>query len=518
MERHVPIDGQSGPDALAPLQLPIFKDPEVSRLARAAVIDIGSNSVRMVVFDGAARSPAFFYNEKVMCGLGASLAETGRLDPGGKKRARAAIQRFVAIAESMQATILGGVATAACRMATDGPSFCARITEKTGLPITITSGHEEARLAARGVLLGWPQADGLVCDIGGASMELAEVRQGTIGHCLSAPLGPMLFNRPMDADTMTRTIRQQIRALRKEFRGSYRALYLVGGSWRTIAKIDMARRAYPLRVINEYSLSRDALARTLTLIETSAAANQLGKLNVSPDRIHLVPIAARILRALVDDLQTEEIAVSAYGIREGVLYDNMPGKLRKRDPLIEACLHAEYASARMPGYGSLMFSFIAPLLKSCTDEQQRLIQAACILHDVSWRAHPDYRAVSCFDFATRASLGGIDHAGRVFLAYALFNRYKNTNVPAYAQSMLGLLTPEETERAVMVGKALRFAAMLTVGSPDSLGRLKFKPRRHVLTLELPQSVAIVLGETVMERFRALALAMRCKPRVIRIAP
>jgi len=519
MEMHAPIHDQGGDEltALGSMQLPIFKDPEVSRLRRAAVIDIGSNSVRMVVFDGAARSPAFFYNEKVMCGLGASLAKTGRLDKTGKPRALEAIGRFVAVAAGMKATILAGVATAACRMASDGPSFCRKITRKTGLAITIASGREEARLAAQGVLLGWPQADGLVCDIGGASMELAEVRNGRIGTCLSAPLGPMLFNRPMDTDAMIHIIHRKIRSLRKEFRGSYPSLFLVGGSWRSIAKIDMSRRQYPLRVMNEYIMPKKSLAKTLEMIEKATATDRLNRLNVSTDRVRLLPIAGRILGVMMDDLQTDEIVVSAYGIREGVLYENMPGKLRKRDPLIEACLHAEYASARIPGYGSLLFTFISPLLKSCTDDQKRLIRAACILHDVSWRAHPDYRAVSCFDFATRASLGGIDHAGRVFLAYALYNRYKNTDVPAYAQSMLDLLTTEETERAIMVGKAIRFAAMLTVGAPDSLGSLKFKPRRHALILELPPSLKYVLGEAVMDRFKSLAAAMSCKPRVIYVA-
>ncbi|MCY4260691.1 MAG: exopolyphosphatase, partial [Rhodobacteraceae bacterium] len=379
-------------------------------------------------------------------------------------------------------------------------------------------GIEEAWLAAQGVLLGWPEADGLVCDIGGASMEMAEVCRGRIGFCLSAPLGPMLFDQPMDAGALTGAIQEQIDMIRTSFAGPYRSLFLVGGSWRSIAKIDMSRRHYPLRVMNEYAMPKSSLIKTLASIEKAARNNCLERFDVASERLKLLPIAARILRVMMEDFRTDEIVVSAYGIREGVLYENMPGKLRRRDPLIEACLHAEYTASRIPGYGSVLFTFIKPLFRSCSGDRKRLIRAACILHDVSWRAHPDYRAVSCFDFATRASLGGIDHSGRVFLAFALYNRYKNSDLPAYARGMLKLLTSQEKEQAAMIGKAIRFAAMLTVGSPDSLGSLRFKPRKGELILELPQSLEYILGEVAMERFHALAAAMSCKPRVTTTAP
>jgi len=496
------------------LQLPIFNDPEVSRVKRAAVVDIGSNSVRLVVFDGAARSPAFFYNEKVMCGLGASLSDTGCLDRSGKERALAAIQRFVAIAEGMNASAMAGVATAACRMAEDGKAFCHQITEMTGLSVRIASGSEEARLAAQGVILGWPLANGLVCDIGGASMELAEVRSGSIGKCLSAPMGPMLFSPTMPRDHMSKEIEHKLRMIRRDFSGQYGTIYLVGGSWRAIAKIDMASRDYPLRVMNEYLMSRNSLVATLDSIEKAETDGTMDQFMLQPERLKHLPTAARILRSMISVFQPDGIAVSAYGIREGMLYEQMPERLRHRDPLIEACLHAEYSSARMPGFGQHLHRFIRPLFKKCNSAQKRLVRAACILHDVSWRAHPDYRSVACFDFATRASLAGIDHAGRVFLALSLFNRYKSVDMPGYARDMLALLQPEERDQAVLVGKAIRFAAMLAVVSPERIGRLRFKPRKHELILELPSSLHIIHGEVVADRFRSVAAAMNCRPRIV----
>src|SRR6056297_4306730 len=173
-----------------PFGVPLFDGPEARALRRVGVIDIGSNSVRLVVFDGAARSPAYFFNEKILCGLGAGFSETGRLNPDGRVRAMIALRRFAALAKGMEVSPLLTVATAAVRDAEDGPEFRQAVLDQTGLEIRIVEGDEEARLSAQGVLLGWPGAEGLVCDIGGSSMELATLSDGRVGKRISSKLGP----------------------------------------------------------------------------------------------------------------------------------------------------------------------------------------------------------------------------------------------------------------------------------------------------------------------------------------
>src|SRR5690606_25090129 len=147
---------QDNQDEWGPFGRPLFDDPSARALSRVGVVDVGSNSVRMVVFDGAARSPAYFFNEKVMAGLGAGMGETGRLSPEGRRRALAAMIRFQRLAEGMDATPLTVVATAAVREAEDGPEFRAEVMAATGLRMWVVDGREEARLSAQGVLLGWP--------------------------------------------------------------------------------------------------------------------------------------------------------------------------------------------------------------------------------------------------------------------------------------------------------------------------------------------------------------------------
>ena len=234
----------------------LFDDPDARALARVGVVDVGSNSVRLVVFDGAARSPAYFYNEKVMCGLGQGFAATGRLNPKGRTRALAALARFALLAEGMDLPPLTCVATAAVREAADGPEFRDLVERETGLKLWVIDGREEARLSAQGVLLGWPGAEGIVSDIGGSSMELAVIGEGRVGTRVTSPLGPFRLQQLTGGKSALRTHIDGILAERRAEIGTDRKrIYLVGGSWRAIARLDMERRGYPLTVLSPSSSS-----------------------------------------------------------------------------------------------------------------------------------------------------------------------------------------------------------------------------------------------------------------------
>ena len=494
------------------------RDPEAlaqgcDRSCRVGVVDVGSNSVRLVVFDGAVRSPAYFYNEKVLCGLGARMAQTGKLNPEGRRRALAALKRFVLIGKGMVADLVG-IATAAVRESSDGPEFCREVEKATGLRLRVASGEEEARLAGMGVIYGWPAAEGLVCDIGGWSLELAEVGGGTTGRCLTAPLGPLaLQTDDGGSDPSSERISESMAGLRGRMDGNYDKIFLVGGSWRLIGRLDMERRGYPLRVLNEYPMPYEDALSTIDWISERDPKFLKEKTGTSPERLHLVRSTSMVLRSLIDAFRPDELIVSASGIREGLLFDRMPKAQQRADPLIEACLHMEWLSSRLPGFGDRLFRFVRPLFGDLDAAALRLVRAACLLHDVNWRAHPDYRAEICFDSATRSNLGGLDHAGRVFLGLALFHRYRNSQSRTSLHRTKGLLTVDQARTAEVLGKAMRFGATFTTETQDTLGYLKFKPKKHILTLVLPAAIRDVYGEVVEARLNALAEAMKCVPRV-----
>ena len=497
---------------------PLFEDPSARALSRVGVIDVGSNSVRLVVFDGAARSPAYFYNEKIMCGLGAGMSETGRLNPEGRVRALAALKRFACLANGMDLPPLTAVATAAVRDAEDGPEFCDEVLRETGLRIWVIGGEEEARLSAQGVLLGWPGAYGLVCDIGGSSMELAEISDGRVGKRLTSQLGPLkLGGLPGGRRGRKEHIKTVMAGLSEQMGEQHNRLFLVGGSWRAIARIDMARRGYPLRVLHEYRMTPAAVRETARFIDASDLDALRSKCGISASRMALVPIATDVLVRLVRTFGPKDIAISSYGIREGLLYEQMPQHLRDRDPLIESCHFAEAKDARLPGFDKMLFDFVMPLFRSAPPARVRIIQAACLLHDVSWRAHPDYRAEVCFENATRANLGGLKHSERVFLGLALLHRYRNKREGTAFENLYTLLDEKGLHQAEVLGKAMRFGAMLWMHADEPLGELGWQPKKKLLTLTLAEKARPLFGEVAEARFMSLAQTLGAEV-VVNTAP
>ncbi|WP_158967425.1 Ppx/GppA family phosphatase [Chachezhania sediminis] len=487
---------------------PLFDDPSARRLSRVGVVDVGSNSVRLVVFDGAARSPAYFYNEKVMCALGAGQSETGRLNPLGRERALAALRRFKLLAEGMELASLTVVATAAVRDSVDGPEFRDEVQRETGLKMWVINGDEEARLSAQGVLLGWPGSYGLVCDIGGSSMELAEIRDGRVGKRMTSPLGPLkMRDIAGGAKERAKVIDETLTTMVDYMGPQHDRLFLVGGSWRAIARIDMMRRNYPLHVLHEYRMTGDDVQATVDLIASQDIESLRSASGVSGSRMALVPLASEVLSRLVRAFDPADIAISSYGIREGTLYEQMPQKLRDRDPLIESCRFAEAKDARLPGFGKTLYSFVSPLFPEPEPAKVRLIKAACLLHDVSWRAHPDYRAEVCFEYATRANLGGLKHWERIFLGLALLYRYRKTREGTSFEALYDLLDEETKKEAEILGKAMRFGAMLWMQPDAQMATLDWTPGQKRLGLHMPRAVSALYGEVAESRLSSLADAL-----------
>ncbi len=492
-----------------PFGRPLFEDAAAKGLSRVGVIDVGSNSVRLVVFDGAARSPAYFYNEKIMCALGAGLSKTGHLNPEGRVRAISAIRRFAALAEGMGIPALTAVATAAVREASDGADFREEVLRETGIKLWIIDGKEEARLSAQGVLLGWPGSYGLVCDIGGSSMELADLADGRVGQRVTSALGPLKLREIKGGRKAVKAyVRETMAELHKEMGNETgMRLFLVGGSWRAIARVDMERRNYPLTVLHEYRMTARQISKTAEYIRKSDLQELRGRCNISESRMSLVPLATIVLKELIRTFKPKDVAVSSYGIREGMLYEQMPRELRERDPLIEACRFVEAKDARLPGFGRVLYDFVKPLFPRANWQRKRIIKAACLLHDVSWRAHPDYRAEVTFDNATRANLGGLKHYERVLLGLALMNRYTSKTANSRFDPLFAMLDEAQIKEAEILGKAMRLGAMLWLTADEEPGTLKWKPKSRELTLRLKQQARPLFGEVAEARFAALANAM-----------
>jgi len=395
----------------------------------AAVIDIGSNSVRMVLYRLEGRAIWTVFNEKVLAGLGRDLPETGKLSPAGVEMAMIALRRFAAVLEGVRPAYTFVAATAAVREARDGPDFCDRVAATTGLRVRVLTGEEEAKYAALGVLAGEPRSTGVAADMGGSSLELIRVGDGTASSGVTLPLGPFSLADPggFDAGRLRATIAERLKPAAKRFSAS--ELHAVGGGWRSLAQLHMEMSDYPLRIVHQYAMSAEDARGVARLVAQQSKASLDRLPGVSKRRAETLPYAALVLEGLIDTLGLKTITFSAWGLREGLLYETLDQDEAPADPLIAgtAALGARQGiSPAMPAaLNAWLGDVIAALPQAFSPERDAVLAAAaCRLADLGARLHPDHRLELVFDQVLRAPIPGQTHPERVWLACALNGRHR----------------------------------------------------------------------------------------------
>lgn len=485
----------------------------IAELEPIAVIDIGSNSVRLVVYEGAVRAPTPLYNEKVMCGLGRSVASTGSLDATAVERAIAALNRFRNILNVLGVKNVHAIATAAVREAENGKDFLRRGQTAAGCKIEVLSGTIEARLAALGILMGFVDAEGVAGDFGGGSLELIDISRGKLNDATTLPLGGL---RLMDttsgkiekaadlADAAIATV-----PWLKSAKG--RTFYAVGGAWRSLAKLHMEANSYPLRVMQGYVMpTKTALDYAEAIRRVKKPQSLPGISEVTRARRDVLPYGALVLERLLRQLQPKEIVFSVYGIREGLIYSLLPLSEQQKDPLLSFCEDYADLRARSPAHARELCRwtdalFSLPELEE-TIEERRLRHAACLLSDVGWRAHPDYRGEQSLNTIAHAGLGGVDHPGRIFLGLSIFYRHETSEADgSHLSERLKALVPKRVhKRARIVGAAVRAAHTLSIGMAGVIDLVPLSYEAQKLILTIPSEYAGLDGERLRRRFQLLA--------------
>lgn len=475
-----------------------------------SVVDIGSNSVRLVVYDGLRRAPTPVFNEKILCGLGRGVATTRQLNPQGMERALAALRRFRALSRQIGAREVYAVATAAAREAENGPQFVDTAEEALGAHIDVLSGKEEARLAAMGVMAGVTDADGLIGDLGGGSLELIDVSGGQIRDGITFPLGPLrLIDMSGGSTAKAREIIDKYldaSPLLTRLKG--RNLYAVGGTWRSIARIHMAQTRYPLHVLHNYTIGREQARSVADLVAHLSSSSLKDIKTVSKSRIDTLPYGALVLERLLAKSKVKQMVVSIYGVREGLLYSKLPKRKREADALLSSCWDFCCRYARSPEHELELCDWTDKLFahKSFeeTPAERRLRQAACFLADIGWRAHPDYRAQRSLGMISQAAFVDIDHAGRAFLALTVYFRYEGEE-EGLTSSLARLVDDRTLERARLLSEVFRLAYIITAAMPGVLPKIGMElVGTKNLTLRVPRKFADLMGERVAKRLDSLA--------------
>ncbi len=473
----------------------------------AAVVDVGSNSVRLVLYRVEGRAVWTVFNEKVLAGLGRELGRTGRLSPAGIVEALQALSRFRAILDAVKPARIFTAATAAVREAQDGDAFCGQVEALTGLKLRVLGGEEEARFAALGVIAGAPESRGLVGDLGGASLELVRLSQPGVMRGVSLPLGPFSMKEKagFDAGAVREIVNRHVEPIASEFAAD--TLNAVGGAWRNLALIHMRLADYPLKIVHQYEITRRGALDVTRFISQQSRGSLERIEGLSRRRVDVLPHAAVVLETLLNRLGLQKVVISAFGLREGMLFQSMRPSLRARDPLVEGCAAIGERQGGSIGLGPALEAWLGTAFAKLDDPARPrdgvLIAGACRLADLGIGLHPDHRADLVFDQVLRAPIAGMNHAERTFLACAAYARH--TSAAPQDPVIARLLDGDRLQRARALGAAIRLGCDLSGGSASLLTRSRFDIRPNAVVLEAAEGWgARLLGEQTGRRADTVA--------------
>ncbi len=476
-----------------------------------SVIDIGSNSIRLVIYEGIARSPTVLFNEKMLAGLGRGIVSTGRLDPDAVLRAVEEFGRFRALAEQAGSERLYVIATAAAREAVNGPEFIHRAEKILGTEIRVLSGKEEAHYSALGVISGFHRPNGIAGDLGGGSLELVDVTGREIGEGITLPLGGLRLQ-----DMAKNSIPEAARIAKRELArakllkgGQGRAFYAVGGTWRNIARLHMNAVDHPLAVMHHYEMGVESSLPFLRQVGRGDFSQVKGIERISKSRRALLPYGAVVLQEIIAAMKPSSLLVSALGVREGFLYALLSEEEKRADPLISAADELAQLRSRSVEHAHELARWTGETLKFLgieeTDDEARYRHAACLLADIGWRAHPEYRGTQSLNIISHASFTGVDHPGRAFISLAIMFRHEGIYEDAVAPSLRQLISPRLLERARLLGAMMRVVYLLTAAMPGVMPKLRWESRPNgALALVLPASLAGLDGERPKGRVAVLS--------------
>ena len=485
-----------------------------------AVIDIGSNSVRLVVYERLARSPTPIFNEKASCALGREVATTGRLNTEAVAKALAALRRFRGLCDRMGVGTVWVIATAAARDAENGGEFIAACNEICRTEVELLSGKREAQLSALGIISGVHHANGVVGDLGGGSLELADVHGQHIGSGVTFQLGGLALQE-RSGRSLKKADKIVKDALAKESRLEHlkgRTFYAVGGTWRALARLHMFQRGYPLHVMHGYVIPAKEALEFVRLIRR-VPIDTLSRIDtVSDVRQPLLGYGAVVLEHILRIGKPESVYISAQGVREGLLFEELDEAERKVDPLIAAAAELNELRSRSPRHGEELFAWTDRFMASSgieeSHEEKRLRHAACLLADIGWRAHPDYRGEQSLNLIAHASFIGLDHPGRAFLALAIYYRHMGLIDEDLSPRIRELVSTRLLDRARILGAAMRVGYILSAAMPGTLPVAPMTVDKGKLVLRLEDDLAPLAGERVTSRLRTLARLIGREPLVV----
>lgn len=476
-----------------------------------AIIDIGSNTVRLVIYGGPQRAPEILHNEKVAARLGKGVAENGLLSEKASTAALVSLRRYRALLDLTGVRTVDVVATAAVRDARNGAAFLDEV-RAIGFAPRLLSGEEEAVTSAHGVTGAFPDAHGVVGDLGGGSLELVDVDGGSCTHGVSMPLGTLRLPA-LRADGDRAFAKRIGNALdRAEWRATPgTTLYLVGGSLRAFARYAMVRSEWPIDDPHGFELPAAAALKFARTLARRKGLSPVPIAGVSGSRLTGLPDTAALLAVLVRKLEPARLVFSSWGLREGVLWEAMPTAVRTQDPLVAGVSAFINDQGISPSTGTMVAGWTAsarPAGSGGRHEQLRL--AATMLSLASARIEPNLRADHARDWALRKRWIGITAQERAMLAAAIIANAGKMELPP---TLTALLSPAALREAQAWGLATRLCRRFTYAMPQGLSASTLTVEGDTLVLSVAPGLAELVNEGVSRDLKALAAHLGLKQDV-----
>ncbi|MFZ5962785.1 hypothetical protein ACOXXX_07510 [Thalassococcus sp. BH17M4-6] len=478
------------------------------------VIDVGSNSMRLVVYDDLSRAPFPRFNEKSLVALGDGIDDDGHFTQDTMDRAVHAMLRFRAISDAMGVTRVDVIATEAMRRAKNGPDLIARIKAETGFSPRLLSGEEEATYAAFGVISGLFQPRGLVGDVGGGSLEIAEALGDRVGdRKVSMPLGALPVRAMM---------REGFDAAKKRIDDILRSdlppmlteptFYAVGGGWRALARVHMAMNSWPIAVVHAYTLPAGEVADLAKSIAKMTLEEVAQLPDVPSRRIDTLSASAMVMWRVLRKLKPDQVVFSALGLREGWLYAQLDTDEQYRDPLIEGALAAGLPGARVPHFPEALARWTEELFPGEVQSDRRIRMAVCALTDIAWRDHQKIRASHSFARILQFPFIGLTHPERAYVAAAVMARYGGKPAKLDTAAM-DILSAAELKQAEFLGRALLLGHRFSASVPAILGQARLHIGAEAIRLEISADSDVPDSDAVKERLSQLAKVFGLQPEI-----
>ncbi|MEL7689457.1 Ppx/GppA family phosphatase [Citromicrobium bathyomarinum] len=481
---------------------------------RGAIIDIGSNTVRLVIYGGPPRAPVTLFNEKVTARLGLDIDKSGRLADESVALAMAALERFALILTDLEITRADAVATAAVRDAENGKQFLKRV-KSLGLEPRLLSGQDEATISGEGVLGAFPEARGIVADLGGGSLELVPVGDGEVGEGCSLPAGTLRLpgigggDRDKLRDKLKKMIAKDAPSMPASD-GDAGDLYLVGGTWRALAAFARDELGFPLTDPHGFTMNRERATDLIKTLSKTDVEQIKASPNVAASRAEFLPDAVQLLHVLLKQYDPQRIVISAWGLREGLMMRQLDKYQLAQDPLLAGVVEFIESRSASPMQATRVAGWTVETVSSLRPGAERLRLAAIMLGLAAMQTEPNLRVSQGVDWAFQKRWIAISPEGRAMLAAAIC---ANSNVLDLPDTITALASKDAVEEAITWGLGLRLARRLGAGSARSLDATRLTREKKSLVLAISKSHAALYSQSAERDLALLANHLGLEPKM-----